>query len=107
MKFALPKRLDRSVTLIPFLVIAALALAIASAFFLAAMFAEIRSLQGEFRRNLPHYAAQVDYEVFQLIDHVLRFGEGDTDLSRDEVLLRLDIVWSRLLNEAKTGPSAS
>ncbi len=100
-------QINRSAGLILFLLATAAALAVASAFFLSAMFSEIRSLQGEFRRNLPHYASQVDYEVFQLIDSVLRFGEGEPGISRDDVILRVDIVWSRLLNDAKTGPSAS
>ena len=60
---------------------------------------EVREIRSEFRGNLTYYAAQVDYELLQIIDHINRYVDGDPNVTPETLIVKLDIVWSRLSHD--------
>lgn len=48
------------------------------------------------KENLSWTAAQAEVEVLRFVTELERFGRGDADTSREEIVQRLDILWSRL-----------
>ncbi len=56
-----------------------------------------------FRGNLTFYAAQIEYETMQLVDHLDRFQTQDPDIDLEDLQIRFDILWSRINGPATTG----
>ncbi len=71
-------------------------MALASLVMLVSTIVLVRDSSRSFTGNLTFYASQVEYEVMQLMDHLDRYGDDDKDVTLDDVLIRFDVLWSRV-----------
>ncbi|MDJ0824094.1 MAG: response regulator [Rhodobacter sp.] len=71
-------------------------MAIASLAMLISTIFLVRESSRTFTGNLTFYASQVEYEVMQLIDHLDRYSDGEEGVTLDDVLIRFDVLWSRV-----------
>lgn len=58
----------------------------------------VRESSQSFVGNLTFYASQVEHETFQLTEYIDRYGANDGGVTLDDVMLRFDILWSRVFN---------
>jgi signal transduction histidine kinase len=63
----------------------------------------VRDAGQSFRGNLTFYASQIEYETMQLIDHLDRFQFETGDVDHTELIIRFDILWSRINIPSETG----
>lgn len=59
----------------------------------------VRETSQNFRGNLTFYALQLEHETFQLGEYIDRYGANDPEIDLEDVVLRFDILWSRVFNE--------
>lgn len=85
--------------LLGFQVLLAVAIVAASLTILASGTGEVRVNRAQFRNNLTYYAAQFDYELLQVVDHINRYVQDDPIVTSDSLIIRLDIAWSRLSHQ--------
>ena len=78
------------------LLVAVLAFLVSMLVGLTKLIYETRDDRGEVRELLYWSAAQVDREYWRLLDTLDRYASGEATLTRDDLTLRLDILWSRL-----------
>lgn len=71
-------------------------MAIASLFIMVSTIVLVRDSSRSFTGNLTFYASQVEYEVMQLLDHLDRYADGDEEIALEDVLIRFDVLWSRV-----------
>lgn len=80
-------------------VLLAVAIVTASLTILASATREVRVIRAQFRNNLTYYAAQFDYELLQIVDHINQYVQDDPIVTSDTLIMRLDIAWSRLSHQ--------
>ena len=80
-------------------VLLALAIIAASFKIMMSSIIEVREKRSEFRANLTYYATQVDYELQQIVDHINQYVQNDPSVDLESLIMRLDIVWSRLAHD--------
>ncbi|MCH2165882.1 MAG: response regulator [Marinovum sp.] len=82
--------------LLVFQVLLAVVIVAASLIIMTSSLKEVRVIRAQFRGNLTYYAAQVDYELLQIVDHINRYVQDDPSVTPETLIMRLDIAWSRL-----------
>jgi PAS domain S-box-containing protein len=80
-------------------VLLALAIIAASFKIMMSSIIEVREKRSQFRANLTYYATQVDYELQQIVDHINQYVQNDPSVDLESLIMRLDIVWSRLAHD--------
>lgn len=62
----------------------------------------VRDASTNFSDDFKFYTGQVEYETYQLIDHLDQFEHGENQVTQHDVQVRFDILWSRIFNENKS-----
>ncbi|MEM9061107.1 MAG: ATP-binding protein [Pseudomonadota bacterium] len=84
----------------------ALAMALVAVMVVYAMLSEQESHAERFDAPVTQYAAQVDYKLLVLMDHVDRFGAADPEVSRADVLARIELLRSWIDTDGRAGRTA-
>ena len=81
----------------------ALFMAVVSLIIIVSTIRTVRDTSQNLQGNLAFDTTQLEYETAQLLDRIERYGEADPDISLDDVLIRFDILWSRIFINISKG----
>lgn len=76
----------------------ALAVSLSAVALLVISVLSAKKIDATFRGNLNFYASQIDNELNQLVDYLDRFSLLEPEATKEDLILRFDILWSRVFN---------
>ena len=77
----------------------AFVLALSALIILGTSIESTRDASQQLLNSLSHSASQIERETRQLVDHIDRFSDADSEITQRDVLTRFDILWSRIFSQ--------